>query len=120
MWLGYRFSNHFFALPTHVDKGLHHWRWLRHAEIDEVANARIARRFDCNFYRNKIDLVKLFRLSQTGARNADQMHEGIRAAHLFRIRIDSQGMAGHVRSAARQFRFRCFSHKYFHLMSTFQ
>ena len=68
------------SLPrVYRDEGLHHRRRLRDAEINEMPNAGVARRFHRNLHGRQIDRAKLRCLRRTRMRNADEMNECVAA-----------------------------------------
>ena len=88
------------ALRARHEIGAHHRRGLRHAEIDEVTNARVYRGGERSAGRCKVDAQELRRFRGARMRDTDEVHQCIRTSYLGLISARVQRVA-HDHSATR-------------------
>ena len=71
---------------AHGDVGLHHRSGLRHADVDEMLDARSARRHERGIDRGQVHRAEARRLGRAGMRRADEMDQRVRRRELVRER----------------------------------
>jgi hypothetical protein len=83
------------ALLPHRDVAAHDGRGLRHAQIDEMADAGQQRGRHGGLDGGKVHRAELRRFRGTGARRADQVHQGVGRPDRPDERAGVEGVAAH-------------------------
>ena len=72
-----RVANQALPFRAHLEERAHDRRRLRHADVDEVRGADVARSLDSGAHGRQIDGDEFLGLGRTGMGRADQMHERV-------------------------------------------
>src|SRR5262249_57424196 len=96
---------------------LHDRRWLGHAYIDKMANARARRSFRSGTPRGLIDSAKLGGFRRVRMTDADQLHESIPGRQMRSDGFRRQGISNHSLCALLQLALRSISQKGLHPMA---